>query len=264
MKKTILTITIFILTGISLGADSAKLSVAQIVNKANIAAYYQGRDAKARVHMEIVSDSGAKKVRDFIILRKTIVDGGDQKFYVYFNSPADIRRMVFMVHKHVGEDNQDDRWLYLPSMDLVNRIAAGDKRTSFVGSDYFYEDVSGRDLFEDTHKLVSENDKYYIIRNTPKKPSDVEFKYYDLSIDKKTFLPMKIFFYDKKNVLYRKIEVLKVGIIQGHPTALYVLVTNLAAKSKTRMVFSGVKYDIGLPDIFTERYLRVPPRKYLR
>ena len=247
-----------------MAVESAKLSVAEIVNKANIAAYYQGKDAKARVHMDIIGDNGSRKVRDFIILRKTIVDGGDQKFYVYFNSPADIRRMVFMVHKHVGEGNQDDRWLYLPSLDLVNRIAAGDKRTSFVGSDYFYEDVSGRDLSEDTHELVGETDKYYIIRNTPKKPDEVEFNYYDLSIDKKTFLPIKIFFYDKSNILYRKIEVLKVAIIQGHPTAIDILVTNLAAKSKTRMVFTGVKYDIGLPDIFTERYLRVAPRKYLR
>jgi len=160
------------------------LSADKIVTKANIAAYYQASDGRAKVNMEIVNSRGDVKVREFIILRKDITDGGDQKFYVYFQRPADIRRMVFMVHKHVDKENEDDRWLYLPSLDLVNRIASGDKRTSFVGSDYFYEDVSGRSLSADTHELLAQDEEYYIVRNIPKYPEEVEFSYYDMNIDK--------------------------------------------------------------------------------
>jgi hypothetical protein len=67
--------------------------------------------------------------------------GGDQDFMVFFSRPSDVRGTVFLVAKHVDRD--DDRWLYLPGLDLVRRISAGDKRTSFVGSHFFYEDVSG-------------------------------------------------------------------------------------------------------------------------
>ena len=62
---------------------------------------------------------------------------GEQKFYVYFHQPADVSKMTFLVWKHLDKD--DDRWMYLPKIDLVKRIAGSEKRTSFVGSDYFYE-----------------------------------------------------------------------------------------------------------------------------
>jgi hypothetical protein len=66
-----------------------------------------------------------------MILRRDVIDGGDQDYVVLFSRPADVRNTVFLVKKHVASD--DDRWLYLPGLDLVRRIAAGDKRTSFVG-----------------------------------------------------------------------------------------------------------------------------------
>jgi len=74
--------------------------VETIVNKANFVAYYQGNDSKARVKMTITNKKGQSRLREFIILRKDVKDGGDQKYYVYFLRPADVRKMVFMVHKH--------------------------------------------------------------------------------------------------------------------------------------------------------------------
>ncbi len=247
-------------------------NVETIVNSANLIAYYQGSDGKAKVKMTITDKKGRTRLREFIILRKDIKDGGDQKYYVYFLKPADVRKMVFMVHKHTDIKKDDDRWLYLPGLDLVRRIAAGDKRTSFVGSDFLYEDVSGRNLAEDTHELIETTDKYYIVKNTPKKPDTVEFSYFNVSIDRKTFVPMKMEFYDKKNKLYRIIESKKVETIevkegekiQRFPTVVKSIVTDLNTSSKTEMEFTNVKYNINLKDIFTERYLRRPPREAIR
>lgn len=120
------------------------LSVESIVEKANHVAYYQGRDGRAQVAMQITDSQGRKRRRKFTILRRDVdpaeTSAGDQQFYVYFHRPADVNKMAFMVWKHLDRD--DDRWLYLPALDLVKRIAASDERTSFVGSDFFYEDVS--------------------------------------------------------------------------------------------------------------------------
>ncbi len=247
-------------------------SVEEIVNSANLVAYYQGNDGKAKVKMTITDKKGQTRLREFIILRKDIKDGGDQKYYVYFLKPADVRKMVFMVHKHADIEKDDDRWLYLPGLDLVKRIAAGDKRTSFVGSDFLYEDVSGRNLAEDTHELIETTDKYYIVKNIPKKPDTVEFSYFNVSIDSKTFVPMKMEFYDKKNKLYRIIESNKVETIeakegekiQRFPTVVKSIVSDLNTGSKTEMEFTNVRYNINLKDIFTERYLRRPPREAMR
>ncbi len=152
-----------------------KPDVQTIVNKANIVAYYQGKDGKATVKMTITSKQGQKRIREFNILRKDVKDGGDQKYFVYFQKPADVRKMVYMVHKHTDKDRDDDRWMYMPGLDLVRRIAASDKRTSFVGSDFLYEDISGRSLDDDTHELIQTTDKLFVVKNVPKEPDSVEF-----------------------------------------------------------------------------------------
>jgi len=239
-------------------------SVEQIVNRANLAAYYQAKDGKAKVKMTITNKKGQKRYREFIILRKDIKDGGDQKYYVFFLKPADVRKMVFMVHKHSDLKKGDDRWLYLPSLDLVKRIAAGDKRTSFVGSDFLYEDVSGRSLEEDTHEVIETTDEFFVVKNVPKKADTVEFSYYNVSIDRKTYMPMKMEYYDKNDKVYRTIESAKVEIIQGFPTVVKSIVSDLKTGGKTVMEFSDIKYDIDLKDVFSERYLRRPPREARR
>lgn len=175
-----------------------------IVNKANLAAYYAGNDGRAKVTMTITDKQGRERKREFVILRKDKQDGGEQSFFVYFKKPSDVRKMVFMVHKHVDRD--DDRWLYLPALDLVKRIAASDKRTSFVGSNYLYEDVSGRSINADSHELVETTDQFFIIKNTPKDQENVEFSSYTAWIDKNNFLPMKTVYLDKNNKEYRIVE----------------------------------------------------------
>ena len=109
--------------------------------------------------------------------------------------PADIRKMVFMVWKNPEKD--DDRWLFLPAMDLVKRLAGSDKRSSFAGSQFVYEDVTGRNPNLDNHELIKTTDEYYEIKSEPKDPSDVEFSYYYTYVDKATFVPMKRVFFDK-------------------------------------------------------------------
>jgi hypothetical protein len=133
-------------------AQGKSPSVQEIVDRSNLASYYQGKDGRATVNMTITDAQSRTRERRFTILRRDDKDGGKQKFYVHFSRPSDVRNMVFMVWKNIGAN--DDRWLYLPALDLVKRIAASDKRTSFVGSHFFYEDVSGRNPEDDTHELT--------------------------------------------------------------------------------------------------------------
>ncbi len=246
-------------------AQSADIpNVQTIVHKANIVAYYQADDGKAKVKMTITDKRGQKRNRAFIILRQDVTDGGDQNYFVYFQRPSDVRRMTYMVHKHAAIDKDDDRWLYMPALDVVNRIAAGDKRTSFVGSDFLYEDVSGRSLDEDTHELTSTTDTTFVVKNTPKKPDSVEFSYYTVAIDRTNYVPTKMEFFDKTGKLYRTIESTEVKTIQGFPTVTKSVVQDLKTGGKTEMEFSGVKYDLKLKKVFQERYLRRPPREAMR
>ncbi|PHR61287.1 MAG: outer membrane lipoprotein-sorting protein [Robiginitomaculum sp.] len=239
-------------------------NVMEIVKQANHVSYYKADDGRAKVNMRIIDAQGRERVREFVILRKDDDEtDGKQKFYVYFNKPADVKKMVFMVAKNLDRD--DDRWLYLPALDLVKRIAASDERTSFVGSDFFYEDVSGRGVNEDIHELLETDDKYYIVKSTPKDPQNVEFTTYKSWIHKSTYLPIKTEYYDAQGETLRSYTALKVEMVGEHPTVIASRMENHETGGKTLMNYSSVKYDIGLPsNIFTERYLRKVPRKYIR
>ena len=245
------------------GSTEKTPSADEIAEKANLTASYQGDDSRAQVRMIISNARGGIRKRKFAILRRDEKDGGDQKLYVYFHSPADVRNMVFMVWKHIDAD--DDRWLYLPALDFVKRIVASDKRKSFAGSHFFYEDISGRDIREDVHELVEMTPRYFVLKNVPKNPKTVEFSSFRVWIDRNTYMPMKAEYLDKKGDLYRIVEALEVKAIQGYPTVTKSRVQNLKSGANTIAEFSNIQYNIKLPErVFTERYLRRAPRKWLK
>jgi len=259
LKRT--TFIAFLLLGLI--APSQALEVKEIIEKSNQASYYAGNDGRAQARMIIVDSKGNKQMRQFTILRKDQADLGDQDMLVFFSRPTDVKGTVFRVTKKVKGD--DDRWLYLPALDLVKRISAGDKRTSFVGAHFYYEDVSGRNPAEDNFTLLSQTDERYLIKAEPKDINSVEYAYSQISIDTKTFLPMQVQYFDQKNNVIREMTVLKVKDIQGYPTVLHAKISHPLDGSYTEMQFRKVKYDLGLPShLFSERSLRNPPKTWLK
>ncbi|RJX31082.1 MAG: outer membrane lipoprotein-sorting protein [Desulfurivibrio sp.] len=238
----------------------AATSVEEIVNKANTAAYYAGQDGKALADMTSTDSQGRTSSRQFVILRRDDQDGGNQQFYVFCRKPGEVRKTVLLVHKYTDKD--EARWMYLPDLDQVKRIAAADKRTSFMGSHFFYEDVSGRGINADKHELLEEDEKFYVVKNIPKDPVSVEFSSYRVWIDKKTFLPMKAEYADKADKPYRVVEALAVEDIQGHPTVTKSRVQDFTSGGETVTEFSNITYDLGLDAaIFTEGHLFKPPKE---
>ncbi|PCH62058.1 MAG: outer membrane lipoprotein-sorting protein [SAR86 cluster bacterium] len=261
---TILTSLSFTLVAMQYANNAEAIEVQEIVKQTNHNILYQGDDGKTKIDMRIIDSQGRERTRQLTMLRKNLDDDdGLQKYYLYFSKPADINKMVFMAWKNVNQD--DDRWLYLPALDLVRRIAASDERTSFVGSHFFYEDVSGRNIDEDVHELIEETDEHYVVKSVPVDASSVEFEYYINWVDKQTFLPIKAEYYNQQERVYRTYSVLKVEVIEGYHTIVQSQMEDTLTGAKTILDFSEIDYDIDIPEnIFSERYLRRAPRKYLR
>lgn len=235
--------------------------VSEIVRRANLAAYYAGADGRAHVRLTITDAQGRQRLRELTILRRDIQDGGDQQYVVLFTRPPDVRNTVFLVQKRVGRD--DDRWLYLPSLDLVRRIAAGDKRTSFVGSHFLYEDVSGRGVEEDRHELVETTAAHYVVRNTPLATGSVEFASWTMWINKATFLPARMEYVNERGEVFRRIEALEVQEIARIPTVTRMQASDLRSGGRSVAEFMSVEYDLGIPaSVFSERTLRNPPQRW--
>jgi len=246
--------------------SSFAISADEVMKKSQGAFLYQGKDFKSRVLMKLVSKGGQERIREMTMIRKNFgASGGDQKYFIYFFQPADVKDMTFMVHKYPGRDA--DRWLFVPAISMVRRIAAKDKYSSFVGSDFSYEDISGRNLEEDAHAIVKEDKigtkNVYVVKSTPK-AGDAEYSYKLSWIDKTNFLPLKEEYYDRKGELYKVFTADEITDVKGFPTATKRTMKNLLSGHRTEVVFSKTDYNTGVEDsLFTERYLKQPPKRLI-
>ena len=238
----------------------------QIVARSQEAFLAAGGDMTARITMTLINKAGRERRRDLTMLRKDF-EGGDQKYFMYFHEPADVRAMTFMVWTYAGRD--DDRWLFVPAIKLVRRIAADDNRSSFVGSDFTYEDVSGRDVEADAHRLVRDEPvagtDCHVIESVPTASATSEYGRKLSWIAKDTWLPLKEEYYDRRDQLARVYTSEEIRTVGGHPTVTRRTMRDVKKEHRTEVVFESVAYDVGLPDdLFTERYLRQPPAEWIK
>lgn len=239
--------------------NNAVLTADQIAQNAYQACYYPGDDGVRKARMLIVDKDGNKQLRQFDAFRKDKEDAGDQDFLVVFERPSDVKGTVFLVNKHI--ESEDDRWLYLPGLDLEKRISSSDKRTSFVGSNFFYEDISGRNYRLDDYELINQDNEYYYLKGTPKDSGAVEFIHYEMKVDKNDFMPREINYYKTGDKLYRKAEILEVKKVDGFQTVFKSKISDLETQSYTLVQFKKPSYNVGLDQtIFSERSLRNPPK----
>jgi hypothetical protein len=248
-------------------------SPAEIVEKSRQAFYHAGADMKARVTMTLITAEDKTRTRVLTMLRRNVPDSRNQKYFLYFHEPGDIRGTAFLVWKYPERD--DDRWIFIPAVNMVRRVAARDSRSSFVGSDFTYEDISGRDVSADTHTLLREEKlgdrDCYVIQSVPKGATEhtKELAW----IDKKTFLPLKEEYYDAQNELARlftadtitDVAAGKDATKEAYPTVTKRTMKNVKSGHRTEVRFDSVTYNAGLDDrLFTERSLLTPPQNWIR
>lgn len=250
-------------TGLIAGAAAAQ-SADEIMQKSHLAYYYAGDDGVADVNMKIIDKRGKERERQFVMLRTDQEDGGPQMYYTYFQKPSDVSRLTFMVHKKA--QGNDDRWIYVPAVDLVKRISADDKNSSFVGSDFSYEDVSGRHWNEDTHKLLGDStyngNAVWMIESSPK--NDWAFTKKVSYIDQTTYLPYQEDYY-KGDEVVKQMKAEEISDADGIMTITHRTMKDLKADRITHVIFENIDYNVGVKDdIFTERYLKNPPMQYIK
>lgn len=266
MKNPVIYLTMLAAGLLTFGGQVKAQDAVDIMKRSHLAYYYAGDDGTADVDMRIVDKRGRERVREFTMLRLDNEDGGDQKYYTYFRKPSDVARMTFMVHKNA--DGNDARWIYVPAVDLIKPISADDKNSSFVGSDFSYEDVSGRHWTEDDHTLLEESTlegtPVYTIESVPKTEYG-GFARRLSYIDKETLLPRKEEYFNKKGDLIKVMLAVKTEEINGIMTIVHRTMEDVKKGRTTHVEFSNIDYNVGIgEDLFTQRYLKSPPREFIK
>jgi outer membrane lipoprotein-sorting protein len=222
--------------------------------------YQPGKDFQAKVVMRLINAQGAQRERSLNMFRLNVGNQGEQRYLMTFEAPADVRGLGFMVWKHAKKDSE--RWLYFPALKAVKRVAADDKRSSFVGSDFTYEDISGRALEEEKHVLLRQENvadrPTHVLESRP--TSAATYTRRLIWIDRERWLPLKEEYYDAQDKLQRTFKADKVEQIGGHWTVTQRSMHNAQSGGRTEVAYQSIRYDVGLAeDLFAERSLRNPP-----
>jgi outer membrane lipoprotein-sorting protein len=221
-----------------------------------------GSDFRAEVTMRLTDAQGRARNRRLVLLRLNEPEGR-QWYYLYFKEPADVRGMAFLVHKYPNRD--DDRWLFVPAVDLVRRIAARDARSSFAGSDFQYEDISGRDVALDDYRVLPDSTingrRARVVEATPR--SAAEYARKVSHIDAENKLPLREEYFDGRGRLLRRFIGSEIRSIDGRPTITVRTMEDLVRGSRTVVTLENVRYNANIPStVFAERSLREPPRQW--
>lgn len=175
-----------------------------------------------------------------------------------FRSPASVKDTRFLQIENKGRD--DDKWIYLPALRNTRRIASSEGSKSFMGTDATYDDMSSREVDEDTHELLEEKTvngyDCYVVKSTPVDPDGSQYQYRISSVDKKTMVPVFVQMFDKKGKLVKELTVEKIQNINGYDIPMANYLKNVQTGHSTRMVITNIEVDKPVPDkVFTQNFL---------
>ena len=221
-----------------------------------------GRDGRVAFKMRLVDRQERVRERALTVLSKKYA-GGD-KSLTRFTRPADIAGTGFLVWEHNdvprtgSKPEEDERFLFLPSLGRVRRIAGSEAQESFVGSDFTYEDIGGREINDYTYTLVNDtaaNGTAYTLESRAKNPS-ARFPRVVSTIRKDNFVVIHAEIFGKRNELEKVFDATGVEKIGKYWTVTAMTMKDIGQKTRTEMTVEKAEYDVGLGDeLFTRREL---------
>jgi len=249
MKKFTLTV-IFLTAALTLNAQEADAIVRSARDR------IKADTVSTRSRMVIYAKDGSTSER---LVDQYSKDGPNgTRAVIVFQQPASVAGTRFLTMQNPGGD---DRWIFLPSLGKVRRIAASEGSGSFMGTDFSYDDVSSasRGVDLDTHTVLREeklNDAAcYVIQSVPKN-SSYQYSKMIQWIQKDTLITAKIELYDKRNALVKTAEMSGIKDIQGRLTATVTKMTTHSAGTYTVITNEITKYNDPIPEgVFTVEYL---------
>ncbi len=182
----------------------------------------------------------------------------DTKRLIKFTAPADIAGSGFLTITY--EDGQEERLVYLPALDRVRRIAGGQQGDAFFGSDFSYEDITGIDPDDYTHRLIEVRDgPTYLVEAVPTAESGSQYDRLVLEVPESTLVPVRVEFY-RDGAINKVLTVSALTEVDGYLLARERKMETLhggEVATSTTIEQVNVKLDQELPDdLFSERFLR--------
>jgi len=222
-----------------------------------------GRDSRMDMTMRLFDRQGRQRERSLVVTALRGSGGRGDRVLLRFTTPNDIKGTGFLVWEHAKAE--DERFLYLPALGRVRRIAGAERQESFVGSDLSYEDIGGRELDDYTYTFIqrdaswsSPDGRAWPAWQLESRTVDADAKYpRTLSLVRKdNFVLVAGEIFNRRNEREKRYDVRALQQIDGIWTATEVVMTNELQRTRTELVIRNARYNIGLSEAdFSRRVL---------
>jgi len=236
--KISLLLTIFVIFSAAAGVSA--VSGREVME--NVDDKKTGESRHALMGMDLIDSNGERRERVIEVWSKKQDEAVDlDKTIMTFYEPASVKGTRFLQIEN--EDADDDQWIYLPDLGRVRRISGSQGSSSFMGSDFTYDDLKSRDIEDFNYELLKEEKlgKYdtYVVEAVPKNPEEEQYQKTISWITKKHYIPVKIEMYNKNtgelfkemtveqniekvNGIWTAFSTKMENLNSGHSTVLYV------------------------------------------
>jgi hypothetical protein len=209
------------------------------------------------VKMELIDAKGETQTR---LMEEWGKDENDLvSSVIIFRSPSTVKNTRFLQVQNEG--SSDSKWIYLPALRTVRRIASSEGSKSFMGSDATYDDLETRDVDRDIHEYLGDKTingyDCYIVKSSAKDSSDSQYSYRLSYIDKNSFVPIRVEMFDKSENLYKILNVEKLEQINNYWIPMVNSMKNVQSGHSTVLTILKIEVDNPLSDkIFTSSFLK--------
>jgi Outer membrane lipoprotein-sorting protein len=225
-----------------------------------------GRDSRISLRMRLFDRQN--RVRERALTMLTLRGGPGRpvpadRSLLRFTQPADISGTSFLVWKQAGSD--DERFLYLPSLGRVRRIAGAEAQESFVGSDFTYEDIGGREFDKYDYRLLTDDARWTSPDGVVHPAFSLESRRRDTTarfprvvslVRKDNFVVVHADIYNKRDESQKTFDAKRVERVGTYWTVLEMVMVDAVQHTRTELAVEKAEYDIGLkPEAFSRREL---------
>jgi hypothetical protein len=214
-----------------------------------------GKTSTADMEMVLEFAKAATKKRQLAMFRKK-TDNDNQKLFIHFLSPADINNTTYLV---LEEDRNKKKWIYLSSFRKRRKIVSKDNSSSFVNSDFTYEDLEAIHADEYTCSQLTNvelmGEPCWTFTAVKKDQETTGYSKSVFTVSKESHIPLQILLYDQKSGKHCKTATaVDIKKIDGIWTPDSTIMEDHVNGSKTTMKIKEIKYNIPLDEAtFTTR-----------
>ena len=153
-------------------------------------------------------------------------------------------------------------WMYLPSVERVQKISGHMLRQGMMGSDMSYEDMMESSSWKDRYTGTVEGEttfngvKVWKVKLTAKN-TEVSYPTRVVLVDQATFIPLRQELYATSGMLLKTWEMSDVRLIEGKQVPMHMVVEDkLLAGSRTELQFDAIDFSVAVQEeIFSVRWL---------